>query len=105
MGKYLIAYTGGAQPDGMTDEARAEVMKAWEAWYGGLGAAVVDAGNPTGASKVVAPGGSVSDGGPGVTGYTIISADSLDAAAAACTTHPHLDAGGSITIYETFDVM
>jgi hypothetical protein len=104
MAKYLITYTGGAQPDGMTEEQTAEVMQAWNDWYGRLGDAVVDFGNPTGASKVIVPGGVVSDGGPGITGYSLISADSLDAAAEACRQHPHLDAGGTITVNETFDV-
>lgn len=105
MAKYLITYSGGAQPDNMTDEQSSAVMDAWNAWYGGLGDAVIDFGNPTGPSRVIGPGGSVSEGGPGITGYSLISADSLDDAAAACQNHPHLDAGGTITVYETFDVM
>jgi hypothetical protein len=105
MSKYLITYSGGAQPEGMTEEDTAKVMGAWQAWYGRLGEAVVDFGNPTGPSKVVSADGSVSDGGPDITGYSLITADSLDAAAAACAGHPHLDAGGSITIHETFDIM
>ena len=105
MGKYLITYSGGAQPDGMSEAETAKVMQAWQGWYAGLGDAVTDFGNPTGASKVVAPGGGVSDGALGITGYSLISADSLDAAAEACREHPHLDAGGTITIHETFDIM
>ena len=104
MAKYLVTYSGGAQPDGMTEADTAKVMQAWNDWYGGLGDAVVDFGNPTGASKVIVPGGVVSDGGPGITGYSLISADSLDAAAEACRNHPHLDADGTITIHETFDI-
>jgi hypothetical protein len=46
----------------------------------------------------------ISDGGPGITGYSLINADSLDGAAEACREHPHLDGGGTITIHETFDV-
>jgi hypothetical protein len=104
MAKYLITYSGGSQPDGMTEEQRAEVMAAWNAWYERLGEAVVDFGNPTGTSKVIMPGGVISDGGPGITGYSLINADSLDGAAEACREHPHLDGGGTITIHETFDV-
>ena len=104
MAKYLITYSGGAQPDGMSEAETATIMAAWQAWYQRLGEALVDFGNPTGASKVVVPGGVVSDGAPGITGYSLLNADSLDAAAEACRKHPHLDAGGSITIHETFDV-
>lgn len=104
MTKFLVTYSGGAQPEGMTEEQTAQVMQAWNAWYESLGDAVVDFGNPTGASKVVVPGGVVSDGAPGITGYSLLNADSLDAAAEACRQHPHLDAGGTITIHKTFDI-
>lgn len=104
MTKYLITYSGGSGPGDMTEEQRAQVMEAWNAWYGRLGDAVIDFGNPTGASKVIMPGGVVSDGGRGITGYSLIQAESLDAAADTCREHPHLDAGGTITIHETFDV-
>ena len=64
-------------------------MQAWnKPGTADLGDAVVDFGNPTGASKDVVPGGVVSDGTPGITGYSLISADSLDAAAEACRDHP-----------------
>ncbi len=104
MAKYLVTYTGGDQPEGMTEEQSARVMEAWNRWYTDLGAAVVDFGNPTGASKVIVPGGMVSDGGPGITGYSLISADSLDDAADKCRSHPHLDANGTITIHETIEM-
>ena len=104
MAKYLITYSGGATPDNTTQEQREALMQAWMDWFGGLGEAVVEMGSPTGASKVVAPGGVVSDGAPGITAYSVISADSLEAAAEACRQHPHLDAGGTITIHEMFDI-
>lgn len=81
MGKYLITYSGGAQPDDMTAVERGEVMQAWQEWYAGLGDAIVDHGNPTAASRAIAPNGDVSDGSSWLTGYSIITADSLDAAA------------------------
>jgi len=34
------------------------------------------------------------------TGYTVISADSLDAAAAACSAHPQLNHGGQVGVFE-----
>ena len=102
---YLLTYSGG---EGMpeTEEETAEVMAAWGAWYGGLGAAVKDGGNPTAMAKTVSPDGRVSDGpvGPMVTGYTILEADSLDAAVEMAKGCPVLSSGGSVTVYETFDV-
>ena len=103
MAKYLITYTGGATPESTTPAERDTIMKAWMDWYGGLGDAVVDMGSPTGASKSLVPGGVASDGRLGITGYSLISADSIDAATDACRSHPHLDAGGSIEISEAFE--
>ena len=52
MATYLLAYHGGSMPE--TDAARAKVMEAWGAWYGQIGAALVDGGNPIGQAKTVA---------------------------------------------------
>jgi hypothetical protein len=73
MPKYLFAYTGGGVPE--SEEAQADVMTAWTAWYEKLGSAIVDPGNPTGPSVTVASDGSVSQGGKGgLSGYTIVTA-------------------------------
>ncbi len=104
MAKYLLIYHGGNQPQG-EDEGKA-VMAAWTAWFDGLGAAVADGGNPTGAAKAVAPDGSVADYDPAsLTGYSILEADSLDAAVTMAKDCPHLSAGGTVTVHATFEVM
>jgi hypothetical protein len=107
MSKYVLLYTGGA---GMmeTEEARNAEMARWGEWYGRLGAAVVDGGNPFGpAAKRLTGDGRVADGASGemATGYTIISADSLDQAAEWAKGCPVLRAGGAVTVYEIFEVM
>src|SRR4051812_21392787 len=61
MAKYLLAYKGGHMAE--TPEAQAAAMAAWGAWFGGLGAAVSDPGNPFGPSASLAANGSASDGG------------------------------------------
>ena len=105
MANYLLAYHGGGMPE--TEEQQAQVMTAWGAWYEKLGAAIVDGGNPIGAWATMASDGSVSDGGGAnpITGYTIVSAGSLDEATQLCNGCPILAAGGSIQICETFEVM
>ena len=45
MAKYLLVYHGGG-PMEEDAAAQAAVMEAWGAWFGQLGAAVVDGGNP-----------------------------------------------------------
>ncbi len=81
-------------------------MAAWGAWLGGLGPAMLDMGNPFGPSASVSGDGSVSEGAPsGLTGYSLLQADSLDAASKLAKGCPVLAAGGSVEVYETFEVM
>jgi hypothetical protein len=104
MPKYVLAYRGGGMPE--TEEEQHAVMAAWGAWYGELGAAVADGGNPFGPSCSIAPDGSVTPAGSaGLTGYTILDLASLDDAAAKAKGCPVLQSGGSVDVYETFDVM
>jgi hypothetical protein len=105
MGKYLLAYHGGTMPQ--TQEEQARVLAAWGVWYGSLGNAIVDPGNPVGQTATIATSGEVSHGGGAnpVSGYSIITADSLDAAVAAAKGCPLLQAGGSVEVAETFNVM
>ena len=104
MGSYVLVYKGGSMPE--TPEEQKQVMDAWGAWFGGLGDRLVDGGNPFGGSKSVAADGSVSDGASAhLSGYTILKADSLDAAAEAAKGCPVLLGGASVEVYEVFDVM
>ena len=78
MTDYLLLYSGGSMPE--TEEEQKTVMEAWNAWMGKLGSSLKDGGNPfTPASKTISTDGSVSDGGGSASGYSILSADSLDA--------------------------
>jgi hypothetical protein len=101
MSNYLFAYRGGA---GMatTDEEREAAMAAWGAWFGGLGDAIVDPGNPFGPSTSIGGNGA---GGSGLSGYSVIKSDSLDAAAKLVDGCPVLSSGGSVDVYETIPVM
>jgi hypothetical protein len=104
MANYLFAYNGGSTPE--TEAEGAAVMAAWTQWFGSLGQAVVDPGNPFGPSKAVGSNGSATDGASsGLTGYSVLTADSLDAAAELAKGCPVLTAGGNVEVYETLDVM
>jgi hypothetical protein len=94
MGKYVLVYKGGGIPQ--TEEEQQRVMAAWNAWFQGLGDSVVDIGNPFGASSAVNGGGT-----SGLTGYSIISADGLDAAVGSASSCPIIEGGGSVEVYET----
>lgn len=97
MGKYVLAYRGGGMAE--TEEEQQAVMAAWGAWFGSLGAAVLDGGAPFGASASV--GG---DGRGDLTGYSILDAPDLDAAAAMAKGCPILESGGLVEVYETIDL-
>ncbi len=104
MTNFLLIYTGGTIPESQEEGAR--VMAAWGTWYGRLGAAIVDGGNPLSGSKHVTAQG-VGEGAvsvPPPTGYTIIAADSLDAAVALVENHPHVQYGGQVSVFETFQM-
>jgi hypothetical protein len=103
MANYLLAYTGGGMAQ--TDAEREAAMAAWGQWFGKLGSAIVDAGNPVGASASVGAGGSNGAAQSGLTGYSIVSADSLDAATALVKDCPILAGGGKVDVYETIQVM
>ena len=97
MGKYVVIYAG-LPPD---DADRESVTAASKRWFEGLGNAVLDAGNPFAACKSVAADGSVRDGGAHeLTGYSIVRADNLTAAAEMVSGGPGL-ANATIEVYET----
>ena len=104
MSDFVLLYSGGSMPE--TEEEQARVLKAWDDWYKELGSAIKDGGNPFApAAKTIGSDGSVSDGGPAVSGYTILAAGSLDEAATLAKGSPVLAGGGSVSIHETFEVM
>ena len=104
MAKYLYVYHGGKRP---TDPAEVKkTMDAWGAWFGSLGAAVIDGGNPVGKSSTVKPDGSLIDGGGGnpASGYSLIEASSLEEAHKKAKGCPLLKAGGTIEIAQCMDM-
>jgi hypothetical protein len=106
MANFVLLFSGGSMP--ASEAEQAAVLQAWGAWYGKLGSAVVDGGNPfTAKAKSIASNGTVSDGPVGTmaSGYTIIKADSLEAAAGMAKDCPVLQSGGQISVYETYQVM
>jgi hypothetical protein len=98
MAKFVYLYTGGQPAD--TPEAQEESMREWVAWFGGLGAAVTDMGNPFAASATLGVGGVTDGGASKLGGYSIVEADSLADAAAKAGGCPVLRAGGSVEVYE-----
>ncbi len=102
MARYLFAYHGGAMAE--TEEEQARVMGQWEAWYGELGASIADGGAPAIPMQTVAADGSVVGSENGVTGYTVVTADSLDGALNKAKGCPIRESGGSIEVAELIEM-
>ena len=98
MAKFVLAYRGGGgAPDGPPSD---EEMAKWMGWFGGLGAAVVDGGNPFARSTTL--GGTAP--GDGLTGYSVIDAADLDDAVAKEQGCPVLGNGGQVDVYEAIEM-
>ena len=104
MAKYLFVYHGGKRATNPADVKQA--MDAWGKWFGSMGTAVIDGGNPVGKSSTVKADGSVvSDGGANpASGYSLIEAPTLDDAFAKAKGCPILAHGGSVEIAEAMDM-
>ena len=75
MSKYVFLFYGQSEP---TDD----VMAAWHEWFTSIGSNIVDSGNPFGPGREVTGGGStdITSAMTPATGYSIVTADSLDEA-------------------------
>ena len=103
MSTYLLTYHGGSMPE--SKEEQDQVMAAWTSWFGKLGDALVDGGNPTSKSKAISPDGSVMDATSAPSGYSIIKADDLDSAVELSKGCPVLAGGAAVVVSETFAAM
>jgi hypothetical protein len=100
MSKYIFGYHGRAvtSETEMQDQA---MMSAWRQWFGNMGTALIDIGNPAGPSQVLAGNGAVSEpAGVGLTGYSIVEADTMETAMKLAKGCPIFAAGGSIEVAE-----
>ena len=89
---FVFAYHGGKIPE--SPEKGAKHTEKFEAWIGGLGDAVVNPGHPLGKSKTVSSGAVSVDGGSNpMVGFSIVKADSMDAALDMAKRCPHLEIG------------
>ena len=103
MANYLLTFHGGSMPE--TKEGQDQAMAAWTSWFGALGDALVDGGNPVSQAKAISPDGSVMDATSAPSGYSIIKADNLDSAVELAKGCPVFAGGASVVVAETFAFM
>ncbi len=107
MADFMLIYKGEATDMAdMTPEQGAEVMAKWMAWIDRVGDSLTDVGSPFGPGASIVDDGSTGTAGS-LTGYSIVSADSMDAALALADGHPYLsdsDGGYAIDVFELMPV-
>ena len=97
MPDFMLAYHGGKAPD--TPEEGAKVMAAWTAWIGANAEALGEGGAPVGPSKTVSTSGVADDGGANpLSGYSLCTAASMEAAIEIAKGCPILASGGTVEI-------
>jgi ribosomal protein S17 len=113
MKKFMAVFTG--TPEGMAqwqalDEAErkrreAEGMKAWNEWGEKLGDTIVDQGAPLGKTKRVTADG-IADIRNNLAAYTVVQAESQEAAARLFEHHPHFSIfpGDGVEIMECLPI-
>lgn len=98
MAKYLVLYrskvSAAEQMEGASAEDAQAGMEAWMQWAGKVGDAMVDMGSPL--QRVATVGGAA--GEVHVGGFSVLEADSADAAKALVDGHPHLMSPGDPSI-------
>jgi hypothetical protein len=95
----MITYLGGEQPS--SAEAGQRHFAKYMEWISSLGDAAVSPANPLAQTHTVSPDGSVSEGGTtAMSGFSIVQADSIEAALALAKACPFLQIGGSLEVSE-----
>lgn len=92
MKKYLLLFHDQWEP-------KPEIQAAWQRWFATVGDRFVDSGNPFGAGMEVTQAGarSLTAADGAASGYSILSAESLEAATALLEGCPF---ASSVRIYE-----
>lgn len=99
MTQFVFVYLGGDQPSN-PEEANKHFSKYME-WLSSLGESVISPTIPLKDTSTVSPDGTIREGGSSaMSGFTIIEADSMEAALAVAQACPFLEIGGSLEVSE-----
>ena len=99
MARYIIVYIGGDQP--ASEAEGRQHMARYKAWLDGIGDALSSPATPFAHTRTIGPERAISEGSAsGISGYTTIEADSIEAALAIASECPFLDIGGTLEVSE-----
>ena len=103
MPQYFITYLGGDQPSS-PEEGKQHFAK-YKEWLSSLGDSAVSPANPLKDTSTVNSDGTVTTGSTtSMSGYTIIEADSMEAALLIAKACPFLDIGGTLEVSELIEM-
>lgn len=103
MKQYVLVYLGGNQPSS-PEEGKKHFAKYME-WLSSLGDSVVIPTIPLKDTTTVGSDGSVREGGSSaMSGFSIIKADSMEAALSIAQACPFLEIGGSLEVSEMMEM-
>lgn len=104
MSRFMFLYKGPVTPVGQfTEEQSARQTAAWNQWMAKVGPALVDGGQPFAARTSLVDDGTTTEASD-LNGYSIVEADSLDAATALAVGHPFLSEGNGRFSLEIFEL-
>ena len=95
MTNYLFTFRADAD---RTPEAGEE--QKWYAWFGELGSSIAEQGSQVSTYRLVSGTGGDATLPTQLTGYTVVTADSLDDAAGLAAGCPGLQSGGQVEVAE-----
>ena len=103
MKQFVLVYLGGNHPSSEA-EARAHFEK-YMAWLTSLGESVVIPTIPLKDTNTISPDGAVGEGGSSaMSGFSIIRAETMEAALAIAKDCPFLEIGGTLEVSEMMEM-
>lgn len=104
MAKYLFVYHRGNPPT--SDDEMAKRMDQGGQWFGSMGTALIDGGNPVFGNSTVSGDGSVAKSGGANTasGYSLVETASTEDAHGMARGCPILQHGGTVEVGEAQDM-
>ncbi|MDX2507230.1 MAG: YciI family protein [Gammaproteobacteria bacterium] len=103
MAQFVFVYLGGNQPSG-PEEANKHFSKYME-WLSSLGDSVVIPTIPLKDTNTINPDGTIREGGSSaMSGFSIIKAESMEAALSIAQSCPFLEIGGSLEVSEMMQI-
>ena len=103
MAKFMLVYLGGEQPS--NQEEGKKHFDEYRAWLQSLGDAVISAANPLKDTHVISANGSTAAGSSTMmSGFSVLEANSIEAAVLMSESCPFLKIGGTLEVSELIEM-